>query len=161
MPRIFRLVLETGTLHILTRGNNRQRVFKDPKDYRHYLHLLKLCKEEHQFLLYHYCLMSNHVHLILGTTLKSNLSKLMKQINLRYAAYFRRRNRYCGYLWQGRFNSLLIERDRYLMACGRYIEMNPVRAKMVGNPGDYSSSTYRFYAYGKKDDLIDTLWIKN
>ena len=155
MPRIFRLLSETGVFHILTRGNNRQKVFRDRKDYQHYLHLLKLCKEEHRFLLYHYCLMPNHVHLILETTPKTNLSKLMKQINLRYASHFRRRNRYWGHLWQGRFKSLLIERDRYLIACGRYIESNPVRAKIVDNPGDYPWSTYKFYAYGGGDDLVD------
>jgi putative transposase len=94
-------------------------------------------------------------HLILETTPKTNLSKLMKQINLRYAFHFRRRNRYFGHLWQGRFKSLLIERDRYLMECGRYIERNPVRAKIVDNPGDYPWSTYKFYAHGKGDDLVD------
>ena len=61
MLRLFRLLPETGIFHFLTRGNNRQKVFKDRKDYQHYLHLLKLCKEEHRFLLYHYCLMLNHL----------------------------------------------------------------------------------------------------
>ncbi|MEW6375229.1 MAG: transposase [Thermodesulfobacteriota bacterium] len=155
MPRIFRLLPETGIIHILMRGNNRQRVFKDPKDYQHYLSILKLYKEEHGFLLYHYCLMPNHIHLILETTPKTNLSKLMKQINLRYAHYFRRRYRYWGHLWQGRFKSLLIERDSYLIACGRYVEMNPVRAKIINDPKDYPWSTYQFYAYGKRDDIVD------
>ena len=155
MPRIFRLLPETGIFHVVTRGNNRQKVFRDDKDYQYYLDLLKLYKEEHRFLLYHYCLMPNHVHLILETTSQTDLSRLMKQVNLSYAHHFRKLYKYFGHLWQGRFKSLLIERDSYLTACGRYIEMNPVRAKMVGNPEDYPWSTYRFYAFGRRDDLVD------
>lgn len=155
MPRIFRLLPETAVLHILTRGNNRQQVFKDERDYQYYLRLLKLYKEEHRFLLYHYCLMPNHVHLILETTLLTNLSKLMKQINLAYLYHFRKRYQYWGHFWQGRFKSLLIDRDEYLIACGRYIESNPVRAKMVTACANYPWSSYKFYASGRKDGLID------
>ncbi len=156
MPRIFRILPETGVFHILTRGNNRQTVFKDERDYKYYLYLLKLYKEEHRFLLYHYCLMTNHVHLILETTSETNLSKLMKQLNLAYMYHFRKKYHYWGHFWQGRFKSLLIEKDEYLIACGRYVEFNPVRAKIVDNPKDYLWSSYRIYAYGLKDELVDT-----
>lgn len=156
MPRIFRLLPETGIFHILTRGNNRQKVFKDDKDYSFYLELLRHYKQEHKFLLYHYCLMSNHIHLILETTSQTNLSKLMKQINLSYLYHFRRRYRYYGHLWQGRYKSLLIEKDSYLIACGRYIERNPLRAGIVHKPEEYPWSSYAFYAYAKKNELLDT-----
>lgn len=155
MPRIFRFLPEIGVFHILSRGNNRQKVFRDDKDYQFYLELLQRYKEEHNFLLYHYCLMPNHVHLILETTRQTDLSKLMKQINLKYHYYFRRRYRYCGHLWQGRFKSLLIEKDSYLIACARYIERNPVRAKMVEKAEDYRWSSYLYYVNGKNNPLLD------
>lgn len=155
MPRIFRILPQEGVFHVLTRGNNRQVVFLDGKDYQQYLDLLKKYKEEHKFRLYHYCLMPNHVHLILETTVESNLSKLMKQLNLSYLYHFRKRYSYYGHLWQGRFKSILIEKDKYLMVCGRYIELNPVRAKIVKEPEDYRWSSYKRYACGQRDNLID------
>jgi len=79
----------------------------------------------------------------------------MKQINLAYLYHFRKRYRFWGHFWQGRFKSLLIEKDSYLISCGRYIETNPVRAKIVKAPADYPYSSCKFYAYGKRDDLID------
>lgn len=155
MPRIFRLLPEEGVLHILTRGNNRQRVFHDEEDYRKYLYCLKLYKEEHKFQLYHYCLMPNHVHLLLETSRKTILSKLMKQLNLSYLYHYRKRYKYWGHLWQGRYKSLIVARDEYLINCGRYIEGNPVRAKMVKKPEDYPWSSYRYYAFGAGEGLID------
>lgn len=156
MPRIARILPETGIFHILARGNNRQKVFRDSEDYKYYLYILGLYKEEHKFLLYHYCLMSNHIHLILETTPQTYLSKLMKQINLRYLYHFRARYKYYGHFWQGRFKSLLIDKDNYLIVCGRYIEMNPLRANMVKSLEDYPWSSYKFYACGEKNDLIDS-----
>ncbi len=155
MPRIFRILPEEGVLHILTRGNNKQKVFEDELDYKAYHTFLKTYKQEHKFLLYHYCLMPNHIHLIIETTLHTNLAKLMKQINLAYLYHYKRRYGYCGHLWQGRYKSLLISRDEYLITCGRYIELNPVRAKIAKDPKDYQWSSYNVYAYGKKDDITD------
>ncbi len=97
MPRIFRILPEKGVFHILTRGNNRQKIFKDDTDYKRYLSLLEFYKQEHKFLLYHYCLMSNHVHLIIETTPKTSLAKLMKQVNLAYLYHFRKRYSYYGH----------------------------------------------------------------
>jgi len=155
MPRIFRILPEQGIFHILTRGNNRQAVFLDKEDYAIYFNILKRYKEEHEFLLYHYCLMPNHIHLILEVTLKTNLSKFMKQLNLAYLYHFRRKYSYYGHLWQGRFKSILIEKDMYLISCGKYIELNPVKAKMVKNPKDYPWTSYRVYAYGEENALLD------
>ena len=155
MPRIFRILPETGIFHILTRGNNRQAVFQDNNDYQKYLKLVGQYKKEHHFFLYHYCLIPNHVHIILETTLETNLAKLMKQLNLRYMYHYKRRYSYDGHLWQGRFKSLLIDRDEYLIACGRYIELNPVRAGIVENPMKYKWSSYNYYAYGEKNFLVD------
>jgi len=155
MPRIFRLLPEQGVLHILTRGNNRQKVFHNEEDYRRYLYYLKLYKEEHKFQLYHYCLMPNHVHLLIETSQKTILSKLMKQLNLAYFYYYRKRYKYWGHLWQGRYKSLIVARDEYLIKCGRYIEGNPVRAKMVKKPEDYPWSSYKYYVFGGDKGLTD------
>jgi len=156
MPRTFRALPDTGVFHILTRGNNHRKVFVDDKDYRFYLGLLKKYKLEHGFLLYHYCLMPNHVHLVLETTARTNLSLFIKQINLKYFYHFQKRYSYSGHLWQGRFKSLLIEKDKYLTACGRYIELNPVKANIVTSPEKYLYSSFRFYAYGASDSLVNT-----
>lgn len=154
MPRTARIVPEQGVLHIITRGNNRQIVFRDDGDFQKYRWLLKLYQEEHRFKLYHYCLMSNHVHLIIETTQQTNLSKLMKQINLSYMHHFRRKYKYVGHFWQDRYKSLLIEKDRYLLACGKYVELNPVRAKIVTTPDKYSWNSYGVYTGKKEDDLV-------
>jgi len=155
MPRIFRILPETGVFHILTRGNNQGKVFIGNKDHLFYLNLLKEYKSEHNFMLYHYCLMPNHVHLVLETTPKTDLPMLMKQINLKYFYHFKKRYSYCGHLWQGRFKSLLIEKDKYLIACGRYIELNPVRARIVNSPEKYPYSSFKFYAQGIKDSILN------
>jgi len=155
MPRIFRIIPEEGVFHILTRGNNRQEVFHDAADFRRYIDFLKDYKQEHKFLLYHWCLMPNHVHLIIEITFKTDLAKLMKQINLAYLYHYKKRYFYSGHLWQGRYKSLIIDKDEYLITCGRYIELNPVRAKLAKDPKDYKWSSYNIYAYGKKDDITD------
>ena len=155
MPRIFRIIPEEGVFHILTRGNNRQEVFHDAVDFRRYIDFLKDYKEEHKFLLYHWCLMPNHVHLIIEITSKTDLAKLMKQINLAYLYHYKKRYSYSGHLWQGRYKSLIIDKDEYLITCGRYIELNPVRAKLAKDPKDYQWSNYNVYAYGRKDDITD------
>jgi len=98
--------------------------------------------------------MPNHTHLIVAINPKSNLSRFMKQLNLSYLQYFGKKYNYCGHLWQGRFKSLIVSRDSYLIACGRYIELNPVKAQLVKNPRNYRWSSYNIYAYGIKDDLV-------
>ena len=155
MPRINRLIIESGIYHIICRGNNLNRIFKKEADYEHYLYLLESLREDHKFKLYHYCLMPNHVYLMLETTKDTNLPKLMKQINLSYYFYFRRQYKYYGHFWQGRYKSMLISKDEYLLMCGRYIENNPVKAKMVKKAEKYPWSSYRVYGLGIKNELID------
>lgn len=155
MPRIFRVLPEEGALHILTRGNNRQSVFEDDTDYKTYLNFLKTYKQQNNILLYHYCIMPNHAHLIVGLTPKSNLAKFMKQINLAYLYHYKKKYNYYGHLWQGRYKSLIISRDEYLIACGRYIELNPIKARLVKQPKEYIWSSYNAYAYGARDALVD------
>ena len=99
--------------------------------------------------------MRNHVHLVLETTQKGgNLSEIMKGINLSYAQYYKNRYRHIGHFWQDRYKSIIISKDEYLLACGSYVELNPVRAKIVDDPKDYEWSSYNVYAYGKKNSII-------
>ncbi|MDD4910180.1 MAG: transposase [Candidatus Omnitrophica bacterium] len=100
------------------------------------------------------CLMSNHIHLILEVNEASNLSRFMKRVNLRYVYYYRRKYAYCGHLWQDRFKAKTIDNEEYLIQCGKYIELNPVRAGIVKGPEEYRFSSYLHYAYGAKDILI-------
>jgi len=155
MPRAARIYTQEGIFHVLTRGNNRQKVFHDAEDFKVYKKKLKHLKEEQPFKLYHYCLMSNHVHLIIETNEQTELSKLMKRLNLAYYNHYKKKYRYSGHFWQGRFKSLLIDKDNYLLACGLYVERNPVRAKIVEDAKDYKYSSYPLYACGAIDKLIN------
>jgi putative transposase len=155
MPRIARVYTEEGVFHILARGNNKQKVFHKADDFASYKSLLQKLKEEHPFKLYHYCFMTNHIHLIVETNPKTDLSRLMKRLNLTYYNYYKNRYGYAGHFWQDRFKSLLISKDEYLIACGLYIERNPVKARMVNSPRLYAHSSYNYYAYGQKDGLLD------
>jgi putative transposase len=155
MPRIARIAPAGHVYHVLTRGNNRQDIFFDDADFLKYLDFLARYKDKYSFFLYHYVLMTNHIHLVLETTDHGSLSQIMKGINLSYAQYFKKKYSHVGHFWQDRYKSILISRDEYLLACGSYVELNPVRAGMVGFPGDYRWSSYACYAYGKNDPLTD------
>ena len=156
MPRTARIAPKEFVCHVLTRGNNKQDVFKDDEDFGEYIEILWRYKTRYKYKLYHYVLMSNHVHLVLETTKDGGgLSQIMKGINLSYAQHFKKKYKYIGHFWQDRYKSILISKDEYLLGCGSYVELNPVRAGMVENPKEYPWSSYRANAYGKKDDLID------
>jgi putative transposase len=156
MPRIARIAPRDNIFHILTRGNNRQDVFRDEIDCEKYLEILDRYKEKYQFKLYHYVLMRNHVHLVIEPQEEGgSLAEIMKGINLSYAQHYKRKYDHVGHFWQDRFKSILISRDQYLLGCGSYVELNPVRAGLVQDPGDYRWSSYGAYAYGRKDSLVD------
>jgi putative transposase len=156
MPRTARVAPNEYIYHALTRGNNRQSIFKDNVDYQAYLDIIIRYKDKYRFKLYHYVLMTNHVHLVIETTGKGGtLAEIMKGINLSYAQHYKRRYKHVGHFWQDRYKSILISKDDYLLACGSYVELNPVRAKITDDPKDYLWSSYRAYAYGRHDPLVD------
>ena len=156
MPRTARIAPRDYVYHILTRGNNRQNIFKEEDDFIKLVEILKKYKEKYQFKLYHYVLMTNHVHLVMEATKEGGeLSQIMKGINLSYAQYFKTKYKHTGHFWQDRFKSILISKDEYLLACGSYVELNPVRARMVKEPKEYQWSSYKANAYGNGDDLLD------
>ena len=138
MPRIARIAPKDQIFHILTRGNNRQDIFKYELDYRKYFEILDKYKEKYHFKLYHYVLMKNHVHLVLEPQEEDgSLAEIIKGINLSYAQYYKRRYDHVGHFWQDRYKSILVSKDQYLLACGSYVELNPVRAGVVRDPSEY------------------------
>ena len=146
---------DNKTYHLVTRGNNRVDVFHGDDDFEFFLRLLGKYKREFNVLLYHYCLMTNHIHLLVKIILGENLKKFMQGLNQSYSNYHKRKYKHTGHLWQGRYKSFLIQKDAYLLDCGRYIERNPLRAQMVEDPRDWPWSSYRFYALGEMNELLE------
>ncbi len=139
MPRQARLIIDNACYHIITRGNQKQTVFKDYDDFNAYLELLSKYKKRYDSKIYGWCLMNNHIHLVIES---DKLSKVMHGINLSYAQYFSYKYRTIGHFWQDRYKSFVIQKDEYIINCITYIEYNPVRAKIVSRPEDYTWSSY-------------------
>lgn len=157
MSRTARLLLENVCYHVISRGNQRQCIFNKDEDFMRYLDILKKCKKRFKVSLYAYCLMNNHVHLVLEVDPPATLSKAMQTINQSYARYYNYVYKKSGHLWQGRFKSFIINKDRYLFDCINYIESNPVRAKIVISPLFYQWSSYSARTLGINGALLDTL----
>jgi len=156
MPRSARLLLDNVCYHVITRGNQRQKVFLKDEDSIRYLEILSKYKKRYNFAVYGYCLMPNHVHLILDPDTRDNLAKIMQAVNQSYTRYFNFQYKKSGHLWQGRFKSMVIHKDEYLLDCVKYIELNPLRAKIVDSPLDYQWSSYKSRIIGTKNVLLDT-----
>ncbi|SCC95758.1 conserved hypothetical protein [Thiomonas sp. X19] len=154
MPRRPRLTLSHVPLHLIQRGNNRQACFFADEDYRAYLDWLLDAAHKTDCRIHADVLMTNHVHLLLSSDHAAAPGLLMKTLGQRYVQYVNRTYRRTGTLWEGRFRSSLVQQDGYFLACQRYIELNPVRARMVEHPGDYRWSSYRSNAQGEEDALI-------
>jgi len=154
MPRHARLCIAGVPLHVIQRGNNRERCFVAEPDFRLYLALLNELSARLECAVHAYVLMTNHVHLLLTPQRATGASLLMKHLGQRYVQYVNRVQRRSGSLWEGRFRSSLVDSDGYLLRCHRYIECNPVRAGMVDDPADYPWSSYRANAMGASDPLI-------
>ena len=136
-------------VHIIQRGNNRQACFYAEADYQFFLHHLSELAKRFKCELHAYVLMTNHVHLLLTPYLVRGPSLLMKLLGQRYVQYINKTYRRSGTLWDGRFRSCLVQDSRYVLACYRYIERNPVRANMVNHPIEYPWSSYATNATGK------------
>jgi putative transposase len=144
MPRRRRIAVANYPHHIVQRGHSRRRVFFGSHDHESYLTMLQKSRRELGLKIYGYCLMSNHVHLIVDPgSDASSLSHLMKRLAGRHTQRMNRLRRRSGTLWEGRFKCSPIESDRYLLACARYVDLNPVRAGIVSAPEEYQWSSYR------------------
>lgn len=140
--------------HLMDRGHNRETVFRDDADRAFFLGLVARYQKRFAFLLYQYCLMSNHFHLLVQLADPRHLSPLMAGLLRAYVHYFNRRYGFVGHLWQGRFKSPAIKWDGSLLSCGRYIERNPLQAGLVGEPWQYPWSSCRWYALGQSDPWV-------
>ncbi len=155
MARGARQLPEEGLFHVLARGNNRAEIFHRPTDFLAYLGIFGKTAKEFPVRLHHYCLMPNHVHLLLSAGPPNTaLSELMHRVQLSYAIYYRSRYDYSGHLWQGRFKSLWIESEKGFFLCAAYIELNPVAAGIVENPADYQFSSYSRYTLGMSQSYL-------
>lgn len=143
MPRMARELSKTKVYHIIFRGNDKQDIFYDTQDYKKYLKEMKNTKEKYQYEILAYCLMSNHVHLIVFDK-NDNLSKSMQSLAIAYSSYFAKKYEKVGHLFQNRFLSKNVETREYLLQLCRYIHQNPVKAKIT-KVNEYKWSSYNEY----------------
>jgi len=156
MARKPRIEFEGAFYHVITRGNQKQIIFKDDEDREKFLEILSHYKERHMYQLYAYVLMTNHVHLLVETK-DSPLSKIMQGVNQSYTAYFNKKYETVGHLFQGRYKAILCDRNEYLLALVKYIHENPLRAKVVKSLSEYPWSSHLIYEKKKPDNtLVDT-----
>ena len=155
MARKPRIEFEGGFYHVITRGNQKQKIFREEQDFLKYLNFLGDYRVRYGFSLYAYVLMQNHVHLLMEMR-EIPLSKILQGINQRYTMYFNRRYRTVGHLLQGRYKAILCDKDEYLLTLVRYLHYNPVRAKVARLPEDYRWSSHRQYTNPTRDGIVDT-----
>lgn len=154
MARLPRFNLPGIPQHIIQRGNNRQACFFYEHDYIVYLDKLNEYSKKYNVQIHSFVLMTNHVHLLLTPEEGDGVSRLMQSLGRYYVRYVNQAYQRSGTLWEGRFKSTLVDSENYLLAVSRYIELNPVRAKMVEDPAEYPWSSYQQNAIGKAINLI-------
>lgn len=154
MARQPRFFVPGETLHVIQRGNNRGPIFAAEDDYRFFLNCLARASGLLAVHVHAYVLMTNHVHLLVTPRLDEGLPKVIQSVGRRYVQYFNQAYRRTGTLWEGRYRATVIDSERYLLTCMRYVELNPVRAGMVGHPAQYSWSSYHVDAMGAPDHVV-------
>jgi REP element-mobilizing transposase RayT len=154
MARKPRIQFEGAFYHVITRGNQRQKIFRGEEDYRQYLEILARYKNLYKYRLYAYVLMNNHVHFLIETR-ETPLSKILQGINQSYTAQFNRKYKTMGHLFQGRYKAILCDRDSYLLSLIKYIHLNPVRARLIKNPEEYAWSSHRAYIKPGSKSIVD------
>lgn len=156
MPRLARKQSKTGVYHLMWRGVNRQDIFHDDTDRIKFLELLQKYKANHQLMIFAWCLMSNHVHILLKEG-NEKISATMKRLGVSYVRYYNWKYRTTGHLFQDSYNSEPVENNQYLFTVIRYIHQNPLKAGMVNNVAEWKWSSYCGY-YSRKSypkDLLD------
>lgn len=154
MPRKPRMYLGAVPCHIIQRGNNRDACFYSDEDYQYYLSKLGDACRRYQVQLNAYVLMTNHAHMLMTPMNEQGISRVMQSLGRCYVQYINKKYSRTGTLWESRHKSSLIDADNYLLACYRYIELNPVRAGMVGQAEDYRWSSFRANAYGEANEWL-------
>ena len=154
MARLPRLVVPFQAHHVIQRGVDRQAIFREEADYVAFLQWLNQAAQRFKVALHAYVLMGNHVHLLASPSDAEGLGRMMQWVGRYYVPYFNQKYQRVGTLWQGRFKASVIDSEAWFMACSRYIELNPVRANMVAEPGQYPWSSYAHHVGVKSDPLI-------
>ena len=155
MPSCARKHQLTNSLiyHVFNRSNARVAIFTVKEDYLHFMRLLAQYSRKFNLKIYHWVIMSNHYHLLLELDEPEAISRVISGLARAYTHYYHRTYLTCGALWQGRFKLQPVQKERYLLACGRYIERNPVRANIVTQAHEYPYSSAGFYYFGKQDGI--------
>jgi REP element-mobilizing transposase RayT len=153
MSRQRRKLSSSQIYHIMLRGNSGRDIFIDDEDRHRFLNILTDKKKDNEFVIYAYCLMDNHIHLLLKEN-KDNISHIMKRIGTAYAVYFNKKYQQNGHLFQDRFKSEVIEGELYLLAVIRYIHNNPLKARLVKLPEDYKWCSYSEYLKNRTKMVI-------
>lgn len=154
MARLPRLSIAGYPHHVIQRGNNRQAIFQSDADRQRMLDLLLEQSAKNKVAIHAYVLMDNHFHLLVTPETSEGLPAMMQAVGRSYVRYFNDRVGRSGTLWEGRYRSTLIETDRYLLACMAYIDLNPVRAKMVEAPIGHRWSSHAHYVGHSADKLV-------
>ena len=154
MPRTLRTFAAGVAYHVISRWSGRAPIFRDEEDYNWYLRYLVEAKRKYEVEVFHYVLMPNHVHLLVRPS-ETNGSGFMQWLNSAYATYFCKKRKRIGHVWKNRFLNKPVETDAYLLSCGNYIEMNPVRAKIVAEPAAWPYSSHRYYVGAGEDPIVD------
>jgi putative transposase len=139
--------------HIFNRGNRKSDIFHDQGDYNYFKSLLSKYSRQKSMRIYHWAIIPNHYHFLAEIATPEDLPSAMAGINQGYTRYYHKKYGTAGFLWQGRFKSQPVQKDKYLLACGRYIERNPVRANFVSYPDDYPYSSAAHYTKGDYDEI--------
>ena len=154
MARLPRLIVPHQPHHVIQRGAARQAVFQDGDDYLIFLKYLKEACKQFKVAIHAYVLMPNHVHLLVTPADQVGLARMMQWIGRFYVPYFNHKYGRVGTLWQGRYKAAVIDSEHYFLLCSRYIELNPVRAGLVTQPGEYRWSSYLHHVGSRPDPLI-------
>lgn len=154
MARLPRFPVAELPVHVIQRGNNRVPIFLRDEDRRFFRACLRSAIARFDCSVHAYVLMSNHVHLLMTARAPDGVGRAMQSIGRRYVRYFNDQHGRTGTLWEGRYRATVIETNRYLFTCSRYIELNPVRAGMVVHPMQYEWSSHAANAHGRDDPLV-------
>lgn len=155
MARKPRFILPGVPQHVIQRGHNRDPCFYSDDDNNRYLNNLHEAATKNCVAIHAYVLMTNHVHLLVTPAHEYGITHMMQDIGRKYVRYMNNTYNRTGSLWEGRYKASLVDSEAYLLTCMRYIEMNPVRAKMVVHPGKYRWSSYQFNAGIKKNLMLE------
>jgi putative transposase len=154
MARLPRYFVEGVPMHVIVRGNDRQDTFRTEGDRLFFHRCLSDLSRETGVDVHAYVMMTNHVHLLATGRDSAAVPDLVQRLGRRYVGYFNYLHERTGTLWEGRYKATLVEAERYFLTCQRYIELNPVRAGIVGSPANFPWSSHRRLAWGRSDDVV-------